>query len=92
MFLVVALTRGIPRISSPRWFLATQLVCLLVDLAATIAIWNWRRWGVPAIVILSGFAAVLNLSLGVPWYSVLIGLCGAITVVILVRPIWAYMK
>lgn len=60
----------------------------LLGVAALVALWFWKRWGLYVFVVVGVTAFVLNLALGAPIFSALMGLAGVALVLIFVLRQW----
>ncbi|MES3020033.1 MAG: hypothetical protein V4857_00455 [Pseudomonadota bacterium] len=64
----------------------------LLNVASSIAIWKWYRWGVYAFFAMALAALCVNLYLGVEAKSIVFGVLGPVILAALVRPIWRHLR
>jgi hypothetical protein len=74
------------------WVAQALLALVLVNLASLIAMWNWRRWGLYAILGTSAMAFVLNLSLGYRLVSAALGFIGPVLLIVAVHAKWKHFR
>jgi hypothetical protein len=75
----------------PRWTVWIYSVISLVYVVSAIAIWMWHKWGVYVFGAGSIVMVVINLSVGFPVVSALLGLLNFIILLLLVLPKWHFM-
>ena len=78
--------RGLP--SAPDWEFPVLAVLATANFVCAIGMWNWKKWGVVGSLSLSALAFVINVIIGVPAQSTIMGLSGPLIVVFLVKPLW----
>lgn len=71
-----ALRQTIP--NAPAWVFSLLIVMSLCNLACTIALFNWKKWGFWGFCATSVIALAINLSIGLGVASSLSGLLGVI--------------
>lgn len=71
-----AIRRTLP--NAPGWAFPVLIVCSLFNLVCSIALFQWRRWGFWGFCGSSLVGLVVNLSIGIPIGSALVGLVGAL--------------
>jgi len=74
----------------PRWTVWTYSVISLMYVVSAIAIWMWHKWGVYVFGAGSIVMVAINLSVGFPVVSALLGLLNLIFL-LLVLPKWRFM-
>ena len=57
-----------------------------------LAIWKWKKWGLYGFTISGILVFVVNLTIGIPIPSSLLGLLGIATVLLFARPIWQHFE
>ncbi|PWF45500.1 hypothetical protein [Massilia glaciei] len=67
-------------------------VAALVNVACSIAIWKWYRWGVYGFLAMALAALCVNIYLDIDYKSILFGLLGPVILAALVRPIWRHLR
>lgn len=72
-----------------QWALPLLATLSVVNVAAIILLWFWRKIGLYTLVASSAIALVVNMMLQVPLTSMLLGLVGLIILWSLLRPHWS---
>ncbi len=88
----LAIGEGLPGI--PQWAKYILAVGCILNIVFAVAILRWKRWGVYGFGFVSIVAFIFNLATGLPIFNPIaaLGLVGIIVLVILVRPVWEYIK
>ena len=76
----------------PQWAIVLLTIGGAVNVASSIAVWKWKRWGVYSFFAMATVALGVNLAIGVPAFSLVMGLLGPVILALLIRPIWRYMR
>jgi hypothetical protein len=62
----------------------------VANIAFTVAVWRWKKWGVYGFLGISILAFIANLQMGVAVFQLAFGLVGPIILFLLVRPRWSH--
>ncbi len=76
----------------PQWAIVVLSIGGAVNVASCLAVWKWRRWGVYTFFGTAAVAFCVNVALGLPASSLVMGLLGVVTLALLIRPIWRFMR
>lgn len=71
------------------WALPVLMVLAAVNLGAVILLWFWRKWGFYIFVVTACAAFAINVTLKVPFGTLLLGLVGLIILWALLRSHWS---
>lgn len=74
------------------WALPLLVVLAAANLVAVVLLWLWRKIGLYIFAATSAVALVINLLLGIPLLTSLIGLIGLAILWALLRPRWGYFR
>ena len=75
---------------TPAWIAATKGFLSLLNLVAIWGIWNWKKWGLYLIGISVAIIFFINLIIGIPWTTSILGFGGMVILILLVRPQWKF--
>lgn len=76
----------------PQWAVVLLAIGGAMNVASSVAVWKWRRWGVYSFFGMAAVAFGVNLAIGVPVTSLAMGLLGVVILALLIRPIWRHMR
>jgi len=78
--------------SLPAWAIPAGIIQSALGVACSIAVWNWRRWGVFGLFVLIALNVVLSLGGEHSGAAFLIGCCQALIFALLLIPHWKHME
>jgi hypothetical protein len=83
------LTHSDPRWERIGWALVMSAIGCVLNFVAVLALWRWKRWGLYLFIAVALVGVVINLILGVPLVTTLIGVVGVVILIVLVQSRWA---
>ncbi len=75
-------------LSMPGWTFPLLGILGLSCFVFATMIWKWKKWGIYGLGVSLFIAFFINLSIGLPLFTALLGLFGFIILVLLIRPVW----
>lgn len=76
----------------PSWYFPLAGFMALADVLLLIAIWDFLKWGVYGLVLLSMLSFAFSVYLHFPLWSILPGLVGWVILVVLLWPVWRHFR
>ena len=76
----------------PQWAVVALCVGGAINIVSCLAVWQWRRWGVYTFFGTAAVAFGVNVAIGIPPFSIAMGLLGVVVLAFLIRPVWRYMR
>ena len=77
---------------APGWAFPVLGVFGLVNTAAAVGVWRWKKWGVFTFYGLAAITMVFNLAIGVNPSQAIMGLGGPIVLWLLAKPVWKHFS
>jgi hypothetical protein len=62
--------------NAPRWLPYVLAVGCALNIIFTISVFRWKKWAFYGFCIVAGACFLINVSIGLPWYSAVLGLLG----------------
>lgn len=75
-----------------RWYITASVIISVLYLGSAVGIWFWRKSGVYGAAALTVITYMISIKIGTSVLSALLGFVTLIILILLVRPIWKYMK
>ena len=62
--------------NAPSWLLYLLEVGCALNIIFTVSVFRWKKWAFYGFCIVAGVCFLINISIGFPWYSAVLGLLG----------------
>jgi hypothetical protein len=75
-----------------KWYITASIIIAILAIAFVVTIWFWRKIGVYGIAAITVAGYMMSVKIGVSVVQALSSFITLIILILLVRPIWKYMK